>query len=90
MVSWWVTDSYFNNKQIQIGYIENMTSTYGLSGSFALRVSSKSIGNDTFTIIRNYFRSKISSIHGTFHKSYLNYSHWIIPFSMLPKAVAKH
>ena len=58
ILSWLGTGSYFNNEQIQIDYIENMTSTYSLSGSFALRVSSKSIGNDTFTIRRNYFRSK--------------------------------
>ena len=90
MVSWWVTHSYFNNEPIQIGDIEIMTSTYGSSGSFVLRISSKSIGHDTFTIRRRYFRSKISPIHGTVHKSYLNYSHSISHFSVLPKAVAKN
>ena len=29
MVSWWGTDLYFNNEQIQIGDIEIMTSSYG-------------------------------------------------------------
>ena len=36
--SWWRTDSYFNNKQIQIGGIEIVTAAYGSSGSFVLRV----------------------------------------------------
>ena len=67
-----------------------MTSTYGLSGSFVLGVSFKSIGNDKFTIRRSYFRSKLSPVHRTVHKSYLNYSHSISHFSMLPKAVAKN
>ena len=47
MVSWWGTDSYFNNEQIQIGDIEIVTSTYGSSGSFGSRVRSKYIGNNT-------------------------------------------
>ena len=29
MVSWWGTDIYFNNEQIQIGDIEFMTAAYG-------------------------------------------------------------
>ena len=43
MVSWWGTDSYFNNEQIQIGDTEIMTSAYGSSGSFVSKVGSKSI-----------------------------------------------
>ena len=31
MVSWWGTDSYFNNDHIQIGDIEIMTAAYGSS-----------------------------------------------------------
>ena len=45
MVSWWGTDSYFNNKLIQICDIEMMTSEYGSSGSFESIVRSKSIGH---------------------------------------------
>ena len=29
MVSWWGTDSYFNNEKNQIGDIESTTSSYG-------------------------------------------------------------
>ena len=49
MVSWWGTDSYFNNEQIQIGDIEIMTAAYGSSGSFGSRLSSKKIGHNTYT-----------------------------------------
>ena len=38
MVSWWGTDSYFNNEQIKIGDIEIMTYAYGSLGSFSLRM----------------------------------------------------
>ena len=38
MVSWWGTDSYFNNEQIKIGDIEIMTYAYGSLGSFSLRI----------------------------------------------------
>ena len=47
MVSWWVTDSYFNNELIQTGDIEIMSSAYGSSGSFGSWVMCKSIGNNT-------------------------------------------
>ena len=53
MVSWWVTDLYFNDEQIQIVNIEIMTSAYGSSGSFESRVRSKSIGNNTYAVRRN-------------------------------------
>ena len=46
MVSWWGTDSYFNNEQIQIGDTELMNAAYGSSGSFGSRVRSKSFGNN--------------------------------------------
>ena len=38
MVSWWGTNSYFNNKQIQICDIEIMTSAYDSSGLFGSKV----------------------------------------------------
>ena len=47
MVSWWGTDSYFNNTQIKMGDIEIMTSAYGSSGSLGSRVRYKSIGHNT-------------------------------------------
>ena len=56
MVSWWGTDSYFNNEQIKIGDNQIMTYAYGLSGSFGSRVGSKSIGNNTYTGRRINFR----------------------------------
>ena len=34
MISWWGTDSYFNNEQIQIGDIQMMNYAYGSSGIF--------------------------------------------------------
>ena len=89
MVSWWVIDSYFNIELIQIGDIEIMISSYGLSGSFGLRVRSKSIGHNTYTGIRRKFRSKPTQIHGPVHKSDLNYSYSRSHLSRLPQAVAK-
>ena len=47
MVSWWGTDSYFNNEQIKIGDIEIMSSACSSSGSFGSRVRSKSIVHNT-------------------------------------------
>ena len=58
MVSWWGTDSYFNNEQIQIGDIEFTTSAYGSSGLFGSRVRSKSIGHNTYTGRRINLRQK--------------------------------
>ena len=49
MVSWWGTDSYFNNKQVQIDDIDITTFAYGSSGSFGSRVRSKYIGHNTYT-----------------------------------------
>ena len=57
MVSWWGTDSYFNNEQIQIGDVELMNTAYGF-GSFGSRVRYKSIGHKTYTGKRSNFRSK--------------------------------
>ena len=53
MVSWWQTDSYFNNEDIKIGDIELMDDAYGSSGSFGSRVRYKSIGHKTHTGIRS-------------------------------------
>ena len=89
MVSWWGTDSYFNNGQIQIGDIELMTALYGSSGSFGSIVRFKSIVNSIFTVIRSTFCSKKIPIHGPVHKSDFNYSYLRIHFSWLPQAVAK-
>ena len=47
MVSWWGTDSHFNNEQIQMDDIEIITSSYGLSESFGSRVRSKYIVHNT-------------------------------------------
>ena len=38
MVSWWGTNSYFNNKPIKIGDTEMMNYAYVSSGSFGLRL----------------------------------------------------
>ena len=73
MVSWWVIYSYFNNEWIQIGDIEIMTGANGSSGSFGSRVSSKSIGYNTYTGRRGNFHSKPTSIHGPIHKYDFNY-----------------
>ena len=72
MVSCWVNDSYFNNKLIQIGDIEIMTSAYGPSGSFGSRLRSKDIGHNTYRGRRSNFCSKPTPIHGPVHKSDLN------------------
>ena len=56
MVSWWGTDSYFNNKQVQIDDIEIMTFAYGSSGSFGSRERSKYIGHNTY-------KGRISHFH---------------------------
>ena len=63
MVSWWITDSYFNNETIQIGDIEIMTAAYVSSGSFGSIVRSKSIGHNAYTGRRRYFRSKPDQLH---------------------------
>ena len=74
MVSWWETDSYFNNEQIQICDIECITSAYGSSGLFGSRVRSKFIGHNTYTGRRSNVFSKPTPIHGPVQKSDLNYS----------------
>ena len=81
MVSWWVTDSYFNNELIQIDDIKIMTSVYVSSVSFVSRVRSKSIGHNIYTGWRINFRSKPTID--------LNYSYSRSHFSSLPQAVAK-
>ena len=86
MVSWWGTYIDFNNKQIQIGDIEIMTSAYGSPGSFGLRVSSKSIGNNTYTGRRSHFRSKPTPLFGPVHKSDFNHSYSISHFKRLSQA----
>ena len=58
MVSWWETDSYFNNEHIQIGYIEIVNAAYGSSGLFGSRVRSKYIEHKTSNGRRINFRSK--------------------------------
>ena len=90
MVSWWGTDSYFNNEQIKIGYIVIITDAYGSSVSCGSRVRSKSISHNIYIGRRSNFCSKPTPIHGPIHKSDLNYSYSISHFSMLPKAVAKN
>ena len=70
MVSWWGTDSYFNNEQIKIGDIEMITYAYGSSGSLGSKVRSKCIGNNTYTGSRSNFRSKTTPIIGLVHKFY--------------------
>ena len=89
MLSWWGTVSYFNIGQIQIGNIENITTAYVASGSFGLIVRSKYIGQNTYTVRRNNFRSKPTTIHGPVHKSYSNYLYSRSHFSRLQQAVAK-
>ena len=89
MVSWWGTDSYFNNETIHIGDIDMMNSAYGSSRSFGSKQRSKYIGHDTYTGRRNNFRSKPTPIHGPIQKSDLNYSYSRSHFSRLPQAVAK-
>ena len=58
MVSWWGTNSYFNNQHIKIGEIKIITSAYGSSGSFGSRVRSKFIGHNTYTGRISNFRLK--------------------------------
>ena len=89
MVSWWKTDLYLNNEHIKIGDIEIMNASYGSSGSFGSRVRSKYIGHKTCTGIRRNLRSKQIPIHGTVHRSDLNYSYSISHFIRLPQEVAK-
>ena len=89
MVSWWETYWYLNNENIKIGDNEIMNSTYGSPGSFGSRLRSKFIWHNKYSGIRSNFRSKPTPIHGTVHKSDLNYSYSISHFSSLPQAVAK-
>ena len=88
VLSWWSTDSYFNNKLIQIGDIEIMTYEYGSPGSFGSRVGSTYIIHNTYTGRRGHLCSKPTSIHGLVQKYDFNYSYSRIHFSRLPKAVA--
>ena len=89
MVSWWVTYSYLNNEQIKSGNIEIMTAVYGSSESFGSTVMSKSIGHNIYTCWRIIFHSKPTPIHGTFHKSDLNYSYLRRKYSWLPQAYSQ-
>ena len=89
MVSWWGTDSYFNNEKIQIGYIELMNAVYGSSGSFGSRVRYTSIGHYTYTGRRSNFRSKSTPVHGPVHKFDLNHLYSRSHFSRLPQDVDK-
>ena len=89
LVSWWGTDLYFNNEQIQIGDIEIITSAYGSSGSFWSRVRSKSIGHKIHTGRRSNLRSKPTTIHGPVHISDFNYSYSRNHFSGSPQEVSK-
>ena len=89
MISLWVTDSYFNNEPIQIGYIETMTYVYSSSGPFGSRVSSRYIVHNTYTGRRSNSHSKPIPIHGPVHKNDLNYSCSRSHFSRLPQAVSK-
>ena len=61
-----------------------MNAAYVSSGSFLSRVSSKYIGHNTYTGRRINFRSKLTPIHGAFHKSDLNYIYLRSRFSRLP------
>ena len=63
MVSWWGTDSYLNNKQIQIGDIKTMTNEYGSIGPFGSIVRPKSIRHNTYKSRRSNFRSETTPIH---------------------------
>ena len=74
MVSQWKTNSYLNNKHIQIGDIDIMNSAYGLSGSFGSILRSRYIVNNSYTGRKSNFRSKPTPIHVPVHKSDLNYS----------------
>ena len=89
MVSWWVTDTYFNDELIQIGDIEIITAAYGSAGSFVSMVRSKYIKHNTYTYIRSNFRSKPTPIHVPVHKYDLNYSYSRSHFVKLPQEVSK-
>ena len=66
-----------------------MNIAYGSSGSFGLRVRSKSIGYNIYTgRIRNLC-SKLTLIHGPVHKSDLELSYSRSQFSRSPQAVSK-
>ena len=51
-----------------------MIYAYGSSGSFGFILRSKSIGHNTYAGRRNYFRSKLTPIHGPVQKSDFNHS----------------
>ena len=63
MLSWEGTDSYFNNEQLQISYVEVMNAGYGSSISFGSIVRSKYIVHNTYTGRRSNFRSKTTPIN---------------------------
>ena len=65
-----------------------MTDVYGLSGSFGLRVSSKSIGHNAYTGMRLHFCSKPTPIHRPVQKYYLKYSYSGSHFSWLTQVVS--
>ena len=89
MVSWWVTDSYFNNNKIQMGDIELMNPAYGSSVSFESIVRSKYIVHNTYIVRISHFRSKPTPIHVPVHKYGLNYSYLRSHFSWLPQVFSK-
>ena len=67
MVLWLLTDSYFNNEQDQISFIDIMTSAYDSSGSFGSRVRSKSIVHNAYIGRTSSLRSKPTPIHLPLH-----------------------
>ena len=89
MVSWWVTYSYSNNKQIKISNVELMYAMYGSSGSFWPLVRSNYIVYNIYTGINSNLSSKATSIHGPAHKSDLNYLYSRSHFSQLPQVSSK-
>ena len=89
MVYWWVADSYFNNKSIQIGFIQLMTDAYGSSGSFGSIVRSKYIGHNKYIGRISNYCSKPTRIDELVHKYDWNYSYSKIHLSQLPQSVAK-
>ena len=66
-----------------------MNAIYSLLGLFGSRVTSKYIGNNTYTGRRNNFRSKPTPIHGPVHKYDFNYSYLRSHFICLTQSVAK-
>ena len=68
MVSWWGSDSYFNNGKIKVSDIEIMNAVLGSSGKFGSRDRYKCIDHKTCTGIRSNFRSKPTLTHGQVHK----------------------